>query len=287
MLGADEGGCQSGGTIARMMDEERGREDRFREAWSALEEGDVETALATARALLVENESDGEAHYLAGTALLEAGAHDEAEPHIRRALDLDPEDADARVALAELLYDTCRFDEAGVETGILLDRDPEDPQAHHLSSLLAERTGELVKAEEEERLAHRLAPEAYPLPPRFTRAEFDAAVSAAAATLPEEFQETMENLAVIIEDVPSDEMLRTLEDPSPGLLGLFVGTPLPEKHLGDIPVAPDAVYLFKRNLERTSESREELIEEVRITLLHEVGHFLGLDEDQLEESGYD
>lgn len=268
-------------------EEGRSREERLQDAWHALEEGEVESALATARALLQEDDADEEAHYLAGSALMEADDLPEAEPHLRRALQIEPGDLDAHAALAQLLYELCRFDEARAETGMLLEKDPEDPHAHHLSSLLAERRGELAAAEEEERMAHRLAPESYPLPPRFTRGEFDAAVDAAVGELPGKFRERMENLAVIVEDVPSDGLLGTLESPSPGILGLFVGTPLPEKSLGDLPAAPDAVYIFKRNLERICESREELIEEIRITLLHEVGHFLGLDEDQLEARGYE
>jgi len=270
-----------------MPDEERGRKERLEEAWKALEEGEVDAALATARALVIEDDSDSEAHYLAGSALMEADRLEEAEPHLRRALEIDGSDLDARSALAQLLYETCRFKEARVETGILLEEDPEDPHAHHLASLLAERRGEFAVAEEEERMAHRLAPEAYPLPPRFTRAEFDAAVEAAASELSGEFRRRMENLAVVVEDVPSQALLKTLEDPSPGILGLFVGTPLPEKSLSDVPSAPDAVYLFKRNLERICESREELVEEIRITLLHEVGHFMGLDEQQIADSGFE
>jgi predicted Zn-dependent protease with MMP-like domain len=270
-----------------MQDGERTRDERLKDAWSALEEGAIDAALATARALVQEDGGDGEAHYLAGSALMEADALAEAEPHLRRAVEIEPGDLDARAALAQLLYDLCRFDEARAETGILLEKDPDDPHAHHLSSLLSERRGELATAEEEDRMAHRLAPESYPLPPRFSRSEFDAALDLAVGELPGQFRGRMENLAVIVEDVPSISLLRTLEEPSPGILGLFVGTPLPSKSLGDLPAAPDAIYLFKRNLERICESREELVEEIRITLLHEVGHFMGLDEDQLEESGYE
>jgi predicted Zn-dependent protease with MMP-like domain len=266
---------------------ERTREDRLKDAWHALEEGEVESALATARALIDENEADEEAQYLAGSALMEADELREAEPHLRRALEIEPGDLDAHAALAQLLFESCRFDEARTEVGMLLEKDPEDPHAHHLSSLLSERRGEFAAAEEEERMAHRLAPESYPLPTRFTRGEFDAALDAAEGELPETFRTKMPNLAVLVEEIPSDDLLATLDNPSPGILGLFVGTPLPSKSLGDLPAPPDAIYLFKRNLERICESRDELVEEVRITLLHEIGHYMGLDEDQLEASGYD
>jgi predicted Zn-dependent protease with MMP-like domain len=122
---------------------------------------------------------------------------------------------------------------------------------------------------------------------RFTRAEFERYVESAVGELPEEFRGRMENLAILVEEIPSEELLRTLDGPEPDLLGLFVGTPLPEKRLDDLPQPPDAVYLFKRNLEEMCASREDLVEEIRITLLHEVGHFLGMDEDQLSELGYE
>jgi len=111
-------------------------------------------------------------------------------------------------------------------------------------------------------------------------------VEEAMTELPAEVRERMENLAVVVEDVPSAELLRTMEDPSPSLLGLFVGTPLPDQSLEELPRPPDAIYLFKRNLERICETREELVEEIRITLLHEVGHFMGLDEGQIGERGF-
>lgn len=270
-----------------MPDEAAEIDPRLEQAWSSLEQGDIESALGTARILIDENGDDPEAHYLAGSALMEADDLGEAEAYLTRALELDPDFVEARSAYAELLYQTCRFSEAGEQVGILLEEDQEDPHGHHLASLLAERHGELAVAEEEERLAHRFAPDVYPLPPRFTRAEFDRVVEAAEAELPEPFRERMGNLAIVVEDVPSEAIMKTLDEPTPGLLGLFVGTPLPEKHLGDVPQPPDAIYLFKRNLERICETREELIEEIRITLLHEVGHFLGLDEQQLADSGYE
>jgi predicted Zn-dependent protease with MMP-like domain len=268
-------------------DDGSGQERRIEEAWGLLEEGELAAALATARALLAEDDGNAEIQYLTGSALMEAGDLDEAEPHFRRALEVDPSDLDARAALAELLYELIRFAEAREEVGLLLEADGEDPRGHHLAALLSERRGEFAKAEEEDRMAHRIEPESYPLPLRFTRAEFDAAVEAAIAELPGRFRDRMGNLAVVVEDVPSEEILRSMDDPSPSILGLFVGTPLPEQHLDDLPRAPDAVYIFKRCLERICENREELVEEIRITLLHEVGHFMGLDEQDLTEAGYE
>ncbi len=270
-----------------MPEREEDLEARLKDGWRLLDEGDVDGAVAVARALLASDDRLHEAHSLAGFALMEDDRLGEAEPHLRRVLDLEPGDMGAREALVQLLYETCRFREARTELEPLLQAEPDNAQAHHLASLLAEQRREEALAEEEERMAHRLAPDLYSLSPRFTRSEFDHYVEEAAGELPDEFREKMSNLAVVVEDVPSEEILATLEDPAPDLLGLFVGTPLPEKSLGDLPSAPDAIYLFKRNLERICESREQLVEEIRITLLHEVGHFLGLDEQQLADRGYE
>ncbi len=270
-----------------MAEREGDLESRLKEGWRRLDEGDVDGAVATALALLATDADLHEAHSLAGFALMEDDRLDEAEPHLRLVLDLEPGLVEVREALSQLLYETCRFAEARAELDAVLEAEPDNAQAHHLASLLAEHRGEEALAEEEERMAHRLAPDLYSLSPRFTRAEFDRYVEEAAEELPAEFRERMANLAVVVEDVPSMTLLRTLEEPAPDLLGLFVGTPLPEKSLGDIPSAPDAVYLFKRNLERICESHEQLVEEIRITLLHEVGHFLGLDEQHLADRGYE
>ena len=91
--------------------------------------------------------------------------------------------------------------------------------------------------------------------------------------MPEEFQSRLENVAVIIEDEPPEDM--------PDTLGLYEGVPLTERSLDDISL-PDLVTLFKGPIERACRTEEEIETEVRLTILHEVGHFFGLDEAQME-----
>ena len=270
-----------------MSGDDRSRQETLHEAWRHLDEGDVEAATASALWLVGRDATEPEGLYLAGMALMAGDRVDEAESHLRQVLRADPAHIGAREALATLFYETCRFDECRAEVEAVLEAEPENPQAHYLSSLLAERRGEYARAEEAERMAHRLDPDRYALPPRFTRQEFESYVQGAVKELPGEFRERMDNLAVVVEEVPSEKLLETMEEPTPDLLGLFVGTPLPHKSMADLPSAPDAIYLFKRNLERLCEDQEQLVEEIRITLLHEVGHFLGLDEDQLSRRGYE
>jgi predicted Zn-dependent protease with MMP-like domain len=80
-------------------------------------------------------------------------------------------------------------------------------------------------------------------------------------------------------------MLRGMEDPSPDLLGLFVGIPLTERSVSDL-ADLSSITLFTRNLERSCSDGAELVEEIRVTLLHEIGHYLGMTEEELEEAGY-
>ena len=108
---------------------------------------------------------------------------------------------------------------------------------------------------------------------RLSRGRFERLVAKAFASLPEEFQSRLENVAVIIEDEPPEDM--------PDTLGLYEGIPLTERSLDDISL-PDQITLFKRPIERACRTEEEIETEVRATILHEVGHFFGLDEAQME-----
>ena len=105
--------------------------------------------------------------------------------------------------------------------------------------------------------------------------------------LPERIALALREVPIVIEDLPSRAMLAGAEHLAPDILGLFVGTALGEASVFDVVREPNFVYLFQRNLERVSGTREELLEEARITLVHEIGHYLGLDEDDLAERGLD
>ena len=95
----------------------------------------------------------------------------------------------------------------------------------------------------------------------------------ALASLPEEFQSRLENVVVLVEDEPPKDM--------PDTLGLYEGVPLTERTLDDTSL-PDRITLFKVPIERACRTEDEIEGEVRLTVLHEVGHFFGLEEEQLE-----
>ncbi|MBI5866331.1 MAG: metallopeptidase family protein [Planctomycetes bacterium] len=118
-------------------------------------------------------------------------------------------------------------------------------------------------------------------------AEFEQVVQAALAEVPAEFKPHMDNVMVEVRGRPDPRLMEEYDVPD-DLLGLYVGTPLDERSLDSHqPVLPDRILIFRDNLCEMCESREELIDEIRITVLHELGHHFGLDEDRLEELGYD
>ena len=99
--------------------------------------------------------------------------------------------------------------------------------------------------------------------------EFEEMINDALDAIPDEFAEHMTNMVVLARDFNYDD---------PTLLGLFEGVPLPEQHSNHTGFLPDAVFVYKNALEAMCADVDELREEVKITVLHEVGHYFGLQE---------
>ncbi|NQT47828.1 MAG: metallopeptidase family protein, partial [Chloroflexi bacterium] len=100
-----------------------------------------------------------------------------------------------------------------------------------------------------------------------SRRRFERLVRRALATLPEEFRSRLENVAVVIENEPPECM--------PDTMGLYEGVPLIERSLQEVTL-PDLITIFKGPIERACCTQEDIEAEVRLTVLHEVGHFFGL-----------
>ena len=117
-------------------------------------------------------------------------------------------------------------------------------------------------------------------------AEFDQAVEEALDSLPDEFEPYLDNVLIEVRPRPDRTLMKTRKVPR-NLLGLYVDVPLEEQGPEHLRTAlPDRILIFRDNLRRVCRSREDLIEQIRVTVLHEIGHHFGLDEDQLEELGY-
>ena len=120
-------------------------------------------------------------------------------------------------------------------------------------------------------------------PAGLSERRFRELVAEALDGLPPEWGELLDNIAVVVEDEPSAEELRELGmDPDEGdeLLGLYQGTPLGERgfQYGGL---PDRVVIYRGPISRIARSRREVIEQVQETVLHELGHYFGLEEDDL------
>ena len=116
---------------------------------------------------------------------------------------------------------------------------------------------------------------------------FDRIVEKAIARIPQEISRHLDNVVISVQPHPSEELLLEMGYGSDEeLLGVFSGVPLSERNPTEPPLYPATIYLFQEPLEALGLSREELIEEIEITLVHEIAHFFGFDEDDLETLGY-
>lgn len=116
---------------------------------------------------------------------------------------------------------------------------------------------------------------------------FDAMVQKAIASLPQKFRNALDVVRVEVRDRPTSMQLESVGlTEEELLLGLYEGVPLIERTVNDAPRPPDVIYLFREDLEDACDEVGQLEEEVRVTLLHELGHYFGFDEDELERLGY-
>lgn len=117
-----------------------------------------------------------------------------------------------------------------------------------------------------------------------TPREFESIVEEALEGLPEQFAAMLDNIVVTVEEEPTDEDLGVLDDgdePGSELLGIYRGRPLTERSWSDIPDLPDQVAIFRGPILRVVTSRKEAVEEIRETVIHELGHYFGLDDHEM------
>lgn len=121
------------------------------------------------------------------------------------------------------------------------------------------------------------------------RHAFEALVADAVRLIPGRFRRAMQNLALVVEDAPSDDLLAEMGiDPPDSLYGLYSGTPLTERDWSYGNHLPDRITLYQRPIEEDSDDLDDIRAMIGETLIHEVGHYFGLSEDEIEaiESQY-
>jgi predicted Zn-dependent protease with MMP-like domain len=117
-----------------------------------------------------------------------------------------------------------------------------------------------------------------------TRERFRQLVSEAIDTIPLRFRRELTNLAIVVEDQPSPDLLEEMEiEPPDTLFGLYQGTPLTERRWDHGNVLPDRIALYQEPIEEVSETEDEVVTEIGETLIHEIGHYFGLSEEEIEE----
>lgn len=122
---------------------------------------------------------------------------------------------------------------------------------------------------------------------RARRLRFERLVGQVLRGLPREVHDELENVEFVVEDEPRAVHKDQWEEDSGDLFGLYQGTPLSERDSAYTMAVPDVITIFRGPLERSFPDPAELISEIRITLLHEVAHHLGIDEDRVTELGLD
>jgi len=273
----------------RRDDPEEERE-RLRAALEAAREADdLDAALPLAERLLALS-SPAPLRLAAGEVLVAARRAEQAREVLEGIdpADLEGEDAEVREeCLAECLLE---LGEPAEALRILEALPPEtlaaEPRPHWLIGLCHDHLGAPKRADRAFRSAERIAPDEYPRPIPISPDEAAALARRVIAELPEAVRALIPQVPVVIDDLPP---LATIRETRGGIshdtLGLYTGVSLADRGSFDPSGPPTMIQIFRRNLERFARDRAELEEEIRITLLHELGHHLGLDEDDVDRLG--
>jgi predicted Zn-dependent protease with MMP-like domain len=115
------------------------------------------------------------------------------------------------------------------------------------------------------------------------REHFIKVVEEVLDSIPQEFRSRIRNVAVLVEDVPPNQPSPKSGQQRRLLLGLFHGVPTTKKSTFNLPTGPDHIVLYQKNIEAVCSTEAEVREQIRLTVIHELGHYFGMDEDQLKD----
>lgn len=260
--------------------------------YARLEEGEILEGLETALDLESAFPQDGDVALAHAAAAYQAGFSNECLMATRRAKELGCESPSLqRFYEASALFRLWESEQAAEMVDGLLEENPDFPEAWYLSAQIRELQGDEIGARRGYQEADRLASDAFPMPTRISGSTMDQVLESALKDLPAPFGPALSEVTIVVRDLPDWEMAQPEsadEEPfPPDLLGLFVGTDRLEKSVFDPAEQPGVIFLFQKNLERMCPDRPSLEDEIRITVWHELAHYLGFDEDDMEELGLD
>ena len=223
---------------------------------------------------------------LEGQALNDLGRSDEALGRIEVALRIAAGRGDALHEKGVALFDLSRFADAKIAFTRALAVQPDDAYSHQMLGLTLEQLGDQVGADKELARALELAPTELTAPVMVPADEFQREVDSIIEALPADRKTHVTAIRIEVADLPDPADLAAVKPPfPPTILGLYRG-PVGRAHVS--PVAdgePPSIVLYRKNLGRAVKTRAELTEQIRDTLLHEIGHLEGLDEDDLRRRG--
>jgi Flp pilus assembly protein TadD/predicted Zn-dependent protease with MMP-like domain len=221
-----------------------------------------------------------ELHLLQAMAFDDLGRPGDALAASSRALEFDPHDREARREKGVALFELCRFSESRAELSKLAADEP-DAWAEHYLGLIAERNQDDVAAAAHFAMARKLDPDAFKETAAASASVFQKVVQEEIEKLPPDIRQGLARAQFAVTDLPDVSDLVATDPPlSPGILGLF-RPPGEQAAEGTKPV----ILLYRRNLARAAHDDAELHREVRDTIIHEVGHLNGEDDDQLRDRG--
>jgi Flp pilus assembly protein TadD/predicted Zn-dependent protease with MMP-like domain len=220
---------------------------------------------------------------LEAQALNDLGRSDEALERVDAALRITSNRGDALHERGVALFDLSRFNEAKLAFEKALGIQPQDAYTHQMLGLTFEQLGDAPRADTELKRAIELAPHELSAPVLISVADFQKEIDTVIESLPVERRAHVKAIRVEIADLPDPVDLKAVQPPfPPTILGLYRGPVGRAPAPGD---EPSSIVLYRKNLARAVKSRTELSEQIRDTLLHEIGHLEGLDEDDLRRRG--
>jgi predicted Zn-dependent protease with MMP-like domain len=220
---------------------------------------------------------------LEGQALNDLGRNRDALHRLDVALAATPDDVQVRYERGLALFNLCRFHDAKKAFTDVLKHNADDPWAHWQLGLTLEALGDTKHGEAELAAAQKLSPKEFKAPVDVSADEFRTLVYSEAGKLSPNLKADLAKAKLETADLPELADL-TAEDPplQPTIVGLFRGAPLTDPFADG---EPRAIILYRKNLARATTTRDELVAEIRTTLLHELGHLRGEDDDALRARG--